>query len=184
MKAHARPLDVTHVEQLCQKLNDMPALAKRGVVSASGYTTPAMRKAEKHGIDLFELVDANGRLEGFDHFAASSIPGSQNSGAWTGNVTVWVNPKNRVAEADRAACLANPALVTSAGDPLPNFPDLSSFIATQQLYAVQKLTGEVIKNRNESGGINARATITVADAFMKVPSRTQSDWTNSCLRGA
>jgi hypothetical protein len=39
VKDHTRPLDVTHVEQLCTKLRDMPAIKDRGIVSASGYIT-------------------------------------------------------------------------------------------------------------------------------------------------
>lgn len=57
VKAERRPLDVIAVEQLCAKLNDMPNLTGRHVVSASGYTTPAARKAEKHGVELLRLED-------------------------------------------------------------------------------------------------------------------------------
>jgi|GEM_PF-6286987 len=57
VKAHARKLDVTHVEQLCAKLLDMPSLRQKGIISASGYTAPAIRKAEKRGVSLFELKE-------------------------------------------------------------------------------------------------------------------------------
>lgn len=57
VKAESRPLDVVAVEQLCAKLNDMPNLTGRAVVSASGYTAPAARKAERHGVDLLRLDD-------------------------------------------------------------------------------------------------------------------------------
>jgi len=45
VKDHTRRLDVIHVEQLCAKLRDMPTIADRGIVSASGYTEAALRKA-------------------------------------------------------------------------------------------------------------------------------------------
>lgn len=65
VKEHGRALDVTHVEQLTQKLSDMPSLASRGIVSASGYTAPAIRKAERHGIELLHFVPWNPLRHGF-----------------------------------------------------------------------------------------------------------------------
>ncbi len=50
VKDHDRKLDVTHVEQLGAKLRDMPALETRGIVSASGYTDPALKKCEAYGV--------------------------------------------------------------------------------------------------------------------------------------
>jgi len=47
---HARPLDLADVEQLCAKLADMPALTSHAIVSASGYTEPAIRKARHHAL--------------------------------------------------------------------------------------------------------------------------------------
>ena len=55
VKAEARPLDVVHVEQLYAKLNDMPELTDRAIVSASGYSDSARRKAERHGVELLRL---------------------------------------------------------------------------------------------------------------------------------
>jgi len=57
VKHHRRPLDATHVEQLCAKLNDMPEFTERGIVSASGYTKPAIRKASHNKVALYELRD-------------------------------------------------------------------------------------------------------------------------------
>lgn len=55
VKHHKRPLDVTHVEQLCTKLRDMPSITSRGIVSASGFTSPSVRKAKYYGVVLYEL---------------------------------------------------------------------------------------------------------------------------------
>jgi hypothetical protein len=57
VKHHKRPLDITHVEQLCAKLNDMPAITTRGIVSGSGYTRPAVRKAIHNKVDLYDIRD-------------------------------------------------------------------------------------------------------------------------------
>src|SRR5271168_5330987 len=40
VKDHTKPLDVIHIEQLCVKMSDMPALTNKAIVSASGYTAP------------------------------------------------------------------------------------------------------------------------------------------------
>jgi hypothetical protein len=50
VKGHARPLDVADVEQLCAKFKDMPGLTSHAIVSASGYTKPAIRKARHHDV--------------------------------------------------------------------------------------------------------------------------------------
>lgn len=57
VKDHAEKLDVTHVEQLVQKLNDLPDLSTRSIVSASGYTPNAIKKANAHGIELLDIVE-------------------------------------------------------------------------------------------------------------------------------
>jgi hypothetical protein len=54
-KREGPPLDVTSVEQLCLKLKDMPSLTHRSIVSASGYTSSAIRKAAAHQVSLYTL---------------------------------------------------------------------------------------------------------------------------------
>ena len=56
VKKHSRPLNVTHIEQLAATLNDMVDVTQKAIVSASGYTHPALKKAEAHGVDLFSLI--------------------------------------------------------------------------------------------------------------------------------
>jgi len=57
VKDHARSLDVTVVEQLCQKLRDMPSVTRRAIVSSSGFTAPALRKAASHDVQCLRLVE-------------------------------------------------------------------------------------------------------------------------------
>ena len=66
VKKHSGPLDVTHIEQLALKLKDMPALTSRQIVSASGYTSPAIKKAAAHGLELFRLADWDDKYS-FEH---------------------------------------------------------------------------------------------------------------------
>jgi hypothetical protein len=54
VKREGSPLDVTEVEQLCMKFMDMPDVTHRAIVSASGYTANAKKKAKAHGVELFE----------------------------------------------------------------------------------------------------------------------------------
>lgn len=68
VKKHGRPLDVTHVEQLAAKLNDMKCITHRAIVSASGYTKPAIKKAVSHGLDLYLFTNWENTSKGFEHF--------------------------------------------------------------------------------------------------------------------
>lgn len=57
VKNHTEPLDVIHVEQLCMKFEDMPSIVEKSIVSTSGYTKSAIKKAKKHDVALLEIVD-------------------------------------------------------------------------------------------------------------------------------
>lgn len=55
VKREGARLDVIAVEQMCLKLNDMPSITHRAIVSASGYTAPAVKKANAHGVTLYVM---------------------------------------------------------------------------------------------------------------------------------
>jgi len=57
VKDEGRKLDLIHVEQLWAKLADMPSVTKKGIVSASGYSEPAIKKAKAHGVELYSFED-------------------------------------------------------------------------------------------------------------------------------
>jgi len=63
VKHEGKPLDVAAVEQLCIKVNDMSSVTHRGIVSASGFTDAAQKKAKHHGVDLYELCPWTRPLE-------------------------------------------------------------------------------------------------------------------------
>lgn len=50
-------LDVADVEALAAKFSDMPSVTHRAIVTTSGYTEPAIRKAAHHGVDLYVIGD-------------------------------------------------------------------------------------------------------------------------------
>lgn len=173
VKAHGRPLDSTHVEQLACKLNDMPALTRRGIVSASGYFGPAQRKADKHGIDLLELKDWDLNRESFPHFQSSSVPFVVTGIEWIGNVSVHLNPRNRVPETDRAVIAGNPAVWQTEDALLPAAPDLQRFIRAMQRQAAQQLMERwrpTVINPQEVK--RARVTVQISDRpFVKSEDR-------------
>lgn len=59
VKDHARKLGSPEIEQLCLHFKDSESIKKGGIVSSSGYTGPGVKKANYHGIDLYEFRDYN-----------------------------------------------------------------------------------------------------------------------------
>lgn len=75
VKREGQPLDLPAIESLVCKLNDMPSLTSRGVVSASGFAKPALRKLRKHGLTPFHLVCHKGSLADlFPSFRSATRP--------------------------------------------------------------------------------------------------------------
>ena len=68
VKKESSPLDVIKVEQLAAKLNDMIDITHRAIVSASGYTENAVKKAVSHNVDLYEIIPWTTTLS--EHFEA------------------------------------------------------------------------------------------------------------------
>lgn len=68
VKKESSPLDVTKVEQLAAKLKDMTEITHRAIVSASGYTENAVKKAVSHNVDLYEIKPWTTTLS--EHFEA------------------------------------------------------------------------------------------------------------------
>lgn len=55
VKREGAALDVSVIEQLTAKLDDMPTVTHRGIVSTSGFTDGAINKATNHGVELYSL---------------------------------------------------------------------------------------------------------------------------------
>lgn len=55
VKNESTALDVMVVEQLCIKLNDMPSITHRAIISASGFTDAATKKAAHHKVELYSI---------------------------------------------------------------------------------------------------------------------------------
>jgi hypothetical protein len=109
VKAHKRPLNSEQVEQLVQKLWDMPSITHRAIVSASGFTKPAIRKAEHHNVDLYELKDWHPATS-FDYFKAETVPASRETYGWVGNVEVRINPEREHGPEERLILSSDPEM--------------------------------------------------------------------------
>lgn len=57
VKDHTRKLGSPEVEQLCLHFKDSEGIKRGGIVSSSGYTRAGIRKANYHGVDLYEFRD-------------------------------------------------------------------------------------------------------------------------------
>lgn len=71
VKDHSRKLGTDTVEQLCLKFKDSPAIKKGGIVSATGFTKGAIKKATHHNIELYSLKDWDYKAENFGHINIS-----------------------------------------------------------------------------------------------------------------
>lgn len=92
VKREKTALDVSVVEQLCIKLNDMPAITHRAIVSASGFTQPAQVKALHHGVELFEIKPWTRPME--EQFPGFGMKGSpEDCLRFSENLLIWVEPK-------------------------------------------------------------------------------------------
>jgi hypothetical protein len=100
VKKESKPLDVTDVEQLCVKMNDMPSLTSRSIVSASGYTSTCQGKADRHGVVLYDLAPWESPVK--QDFPASSLHDTpansvlfgEHQFVWLDGVSVKINPSD------------------------------------------------------------------------------------------
>jgi Restriction endonuclease len=63
VKHWVKRLDVSHVEALVAKLNDMPSITQGAIVCSSGYSDTAIKKAKYHGIDLYVIKEWTSPVE-------------------------------------------------------------------------------------------------------------------------
>ena len=101
VKDEKSPLDVTVIEQLCGKLADMSSVTNRAIVSSSGFTDSAKRKAEHRGVDLYTLekwatpIDLDFPRFGLKGLPEHAMPFSQRLLCWYGAKLNLVAPAAR-----------------------------------------------------------------------------------------
>jgi hypothetical protein len=171
VKDHSRKLDSTHVEQLCGKLNDMPDITHRSIVSASGYTEPAIRKAIYHNIDLFHLKTWENPMEGFEHVKfPQEFQCIEKGYKWVENPIVNFNPHVKVQPEMLEILNRNPVIVDENGNPIPDcsvLQDLANNLARRIVVDYEKQVGKIeidvgeIKPVSFKAGFNIDLTFSV-----------------------
>lgn len=165
VKSHRRKLDSTHVEQLVQKLKDMPPLTHKAIVSATGYTRPAIRKAMAHGVDLYELRSWHNQGETFPWFKSEFVPFSRSNLWWVGNVTARINGDDRVSEEFRSS-FSMESPVKIGGKTNSQIETLGDYVRRLQKAATQRWI-EITKDRaRPSGEFNAYVRVPVVEGVV------------------
>ena len=157
VKAHKRRLGSEHVEQLAQKLTDMPSITGRGIVSASGFTKPAIRKAAHHSVELYELADWN-PATGFDYFQAGTCPATRETYRWIGNVDACINPRRKHTPEERTVLSKNPQIRFKDSPELTY--DLRAWIEKLKQFAAKESTDRMGLERR-SGKHHKPLSVTV-----------------------
>ena len=128
-------LDQAKVEQLCIKLNDMPDLTMRAIVSASGFSDTAVKKARKHSVSLFEFRDWTEPVrDGFPEMdlvggAAESLGMAQSEFRWIGPILIaHLNPGEIGSEAFDSLISPELHMLQADGSAHPDFDTLNSLL--------------------------------------------------------
>jgi hypothetical protein len=91
----------------------MPTVTHRAIVSASGFTRPAVKKAKRHGVELYELKEWQ-TSDDFVFFHREPMPAVRTEFGWTQLNGAHINPSEPIPEEYRAAFEANPVIVFDA----------------------------------------------------------------------
>jgi hypothetical protein len=138
VKAHGRKLGSETVEQLAQKLKDMPSITHRAIVSASGFTRPAMRKARKHQVELFELKEWEPARD-FDHFRCETVPAARTEYGWAELTNVHLNPSEAVPQQYHEAFHNDPIVSFDAE------PDIAPLRLREWLHRISKFAAKELE---------------------------------------
>jgi hypothetical protein len=142
VKDHSKPLDVIHVEQLCAKMADMPDLTHKAIVSASGYTKPAILKAQKHEVDLLEIVPWDDTTVGFEPIRTAKENWNfidYKLNIIEGNVRFIVEEPENEPKFTKTIQTINPLVCYQAGEPIPNISYMSELANRISINAVNQM---------------------------------------------
>jgi hypothetical protein len=145
VRRESRPLEVGDVEALVTKLNDIPNVSKKSIVSASGYSQPAVKKAKAHGIDLYEIVLWDEPIrEGFPKSsmkgtASEAVLFSANYLAWIDQIDVGVNVSKLAKEDSKQLVEGNLVLLDESGNLHPKHQNFNALVQSALLHAATQL---------------------------------------------
>jgi hypothetical protein len=139
VKRIGRPLDVAQVEQLAAKFRDMPAINHKGIVSASGFSKPAVRKAAAHDVELFTFAEWANPMVGFEHVKfAPWMTAQQNIFSFAAAPHVIFNPKDPIPEEIRNQLNEDSRLCDSRGNPHTVFKTIRDLTDAMEIMALNQ----------------------------------------------
>ncbi|MFA5830148.1 MAG: hypothetical protein WC843_06730 [Candidatus Gracilibacteria bacterium] len=137
-----RPLSSDIVDGLIRKLQDMPEITHKAIVSATGYTAGAVNKANYHGVNLYEFKTFEGDLDG-DHikmtFGAENNQFINNVYYWIGNIQLVINPKESLSEDLVEKIKKSKQFIGRDGHILKKCPTLDLFLKNIKDYSLNKI---------------------------------------------
>jgi hypothetical protein len=139
VKDHTRPLNVSHIEQLCAKLNDMPSISHRAIVSASGYTKPAITKAQHYKVELFHLLPWNNPAQGFNVAFSDQFEALEKGLQWQGSPHVQFNPDQVIPSEIRNKINMDAQVCDSSGNQLSHCKNLGELATNLANNALRQL---------------------------------------------
>jgi hypothetical protein len=134
VKHHKRPLDVTHIEHLCTKLRDMPDILTPGIVSSSGYTEPATRKASHNGVTLYSLCDWTAPMKLGGVMLSDELKFHEQTYEWVTGPHIQFNPNHHLPDSIKKQIETDAPLFDRNGVPLshtPTYRALADNLASQ-----------------------------------------------------
>jgi len=117
VKAKGRTLGTDIVEGLCCKLGDMPTVSTKAIVSLSGFTAPAVKKAESHGVVCLDLK--RGTLPPFRTNLSRLKEIEIRTPEWTDGPHVKFITERNPTPAERAVLTKKTIVVYPPGGPAP-----------------------------------------------------------------
>jgi hypothetical protein len=129
-------MDVSDVEALAVKLNDMPDVTHRAIVCSAGYTAPAIKKAEHHGVDLYVIAEWTTPIE--EQFPDLAPMKGAPKDLFRGNQFSLSWPEHHLYLHVRGPYFEiawNDVLFDSAGKKHPVYPDFASFTDGMLIYS-------------------------------------------------
>src|SRR5580658_8100500 len=132
-------LHVDDVEQLCVKLNDMPLLTKRAIVSSRDYSESARKKAAAHAVELYVLHDWQCPTA-LDPFAPGMRPVifENTELRWVGGVYCQFNTHTTERSDLVSALRTNVDILADAGSKHPIYPNVHALLDAIQWDLRQK----------------------------------------------
>ncbi|SRR6266508_842132 len=160
VKKLGRRLNVTHVEQQIAKFKDMPSINHKAIISASGFTKPAVKKATAHGVELFSFVDWTNTMVGFEHIKfVPWMTAQQSIYTFASAPRVVFNPADVVPDEIRNQIGGDTEVYDGSGSVHPHYKTIADLTDRMEVAAldeanVHDYVGSLPSGKPETIGVN------------------------------